>query len=357
MKAIGRGKRIWFVVCAVLLIAALGCGLAMRVLSGRLLSQQEAERWRGESEQEYCQVSAFLPTPSSVDLQGIYTFRYAVLDALTAVGFEWREDVLPFVDAWSCEGKLSISGENAATDAPVVAVGGQFFEFHPLRLLDGSYLAEGDPSPDRVLLDEQLAWELFGGTALTGMSVQINGAAFIVGGVVEREDDSASRRAYTGEKGFFMPYDAYRAISGQSGISCYEVVLPEVVKGYSAQLVADSFPLGGGESVVNTDRFGMERLLALARDLPARASHGGAVSYPYWENAARITENECAALALAMLVLSLPVAITALVEIFRALSRGKTALEEKVIPRAKDRVEEAVRVRARRRWEKKHGGK
>ena len=33
---------------------------------------------------------------------------------------------------------------------------------------------------------------------------------------------------------------------------------------------------------------------------------------------------------------------------------GKEKLEEDLIPEAKDKVEEAIRVRARRRWEKQH---
>ena len=354
MKKLGRGKTIWFALCAVLLLAALGCGLALRVVSGKLLSQQEAERWRGESEREYRQVSCFLPLGSSVGLKEIYSFRYAVLDDLSAAGVEWRDDVYPFIDAWSREGKMKISGDKGSTDAPVFAVGGQFFEFHPLRLLSGGYIAEGDLSPDRVVLDEELAWELFGGTELTGMRVQIDGVEFIVGGVVERESDSASRRAYTGEKGFFMSYDAYRAITGEDRIDCYEIVLPETVRGFAAQLVSDRFPNKEGESVVNTGRFSYERLLAVARDLPQRAAHGGTVRYPYWENAARIAENECAVLAVASLALGLPAAATALVVLIRLLARGKTALEEEVLPKAKEGVEEAVRVRARRRWEKKH---
>ncbi len=355
MKRHGRGKRIWFAVCAVLLLAGVGCGAALRLLSLRLPSQREAERWQGENTREYSQISCFLPLNSTLDVSAVYTFRYAVLDALTAIGFEWDEDVYPFIDAWSCEGKLTITGEKATTDAPVIAVGGQFFEFHPLRLLDGSYISEDDFSFDRVLLDEALAWELFGGTALTGMSVQVNGAELVVGGVLEREQDSASRRAYGEEKGFFMSYETYAAISGKQGIGCYEVVLPETVKGYAAQLVGDKFPLGDGESLVNTGRFGYERLLALARDLPGRAAHGGKVVYPYWENAARITENECAVLAVLAMALLLPGVITAVIVFFRLLVRGRTALEETVLPKAKENVEEAVRVRARKRWEKKHG--
>ena len=351
----GRGKKIWFALCALLLLAALGCGAALRVISGRLLSQQEAERWRGENERDYRQVSSFLPLDSAVGLKEIYDFRYAVLDELTAAGIEWKENIYPFIDAWSSEGKMTITGDKGTTDAPVLAVGGQFFEFHPLRLLSGSYIAEGDLSPDRVLLDSELAWELFGGTELTGMRVEINGNEFVVGGVVERELDSASRRAYTGEKGFFMSYDAFRVIMDRDRVDCYEVVLPEPVRGYAAQLVADRFPNREGETVVNTGRFGFERLLHLAQDLPGRAAHGGTVRYPYWENAARIAENECAVLAVCSLALGLPAAFTLLIEMIRLLVRGKTALEEEVLPKAKESVEEAVRVRARRRWEKKHG--
>ena len=152
-----------------------------------------------------------------------------------------------------------------------------------------------------------------------------------------------------------MSYDAFSALSGTDSVGCYEVVLPETVRGFAAQLVADRFPNKEGESIVNTGRFSYERLLAIARDLPSRAAHSGTVLYPYWENAARIAENECAVLAAASLSLGLPAALTAVVELIRLLIRGKTALEEEVLPKAKESVEEAVRVRARRRWEKKHG--
>ena len=203
MKKIGKGKALWFIVCAVLLLAALGCFIALRRISGRLASQQEAERWRGESARPYSQISCFIPRDASVTLQEIYTFRYALLDDLSSAGVEWKEEIYPFVDAWSSEGKMKISGDKGSTDAPVLAVGGQFFQFHPLRLISGCYLSESDLSTDRVILDEELAWEIFGGTELTGMSVQINGVDFTVGGVVlgDRYDDALllcrnDRRSY-----------------------------------------------------------------------------------------------------------------------------------------------------------------
>ncbi|MBQ7474252.1 MAG: ABC transporter permease [Oscillospiraceae bacterium] len=351
---ISRKKKIWFAICAALLLCGLACGVSVRLLSNRLLTQREAERWQGENEQSFVQLSCFLPDQSAVGLNEVYAFRYAMLDSFRDAGIEWSDAAYPFIDAWSREDQVTISGDKRSTEAPVLAVGGQFFAFHPLRLLSGSYLSEDDLSPDRVVLDRELAWELFGGIDLGGMTVQINGVEFTVGGVVDRESDSASRRAYTGEKGFFMSYDAFRAITEQSSIDCYEVVVPEAVKGYGAQLVNDKFPISGGEVVVNTGRFAYDRMLRIAKDLPSRAAHAGSVRYPYWENAARITENECAALTALETALILPAAITLLVELIRLLARGKTALEDDLIPKAREGVEEAVRVQARKRWEKKH---
>ncbi len=354
MKKLGRKKTIWLIVCAVLLAFSAACAIGVRVQSRRLLSQREYERWRGDNELGFCQISCFMPRPSSLGLNGIFEFRYAVLEAVYGAGVEEKSGVYPFIDAWSAEDKLTITGARGATDAPALAVGGAFFEFHPLRLLSGSYLSEDDLSPDRVVLDRELAWELFGGVELTGMRVQVNGVELVVGGVVDREDDWASRKAYTGEKGFFMSYDTWRALTEKDAVDCYEIVLPEPVKGFGAQLVADRFPLGEGESVVNSTRFETARLLHLARTLPLRAAHSGTVSYPYWENAARIAEDRCAVLASLCAFFAAAPAATAIFWAIRFLVRGRRVLEEDLLPRAKEGVEEAVRVRARRRWEKKH---
>ena len=354
MKIRKSKKTLWRIACVLMLLFAFVCASGVRMIAQKLLSQQEAERWQGESEQHYSQVSCFLRSDAPVQQSEIYTFRYAMLDALKGAGVEWDEELYPFIDAWSGEGKLHISGDEGATDAPVLAVGGQFFAFHPLRLLSGSYIAEGDLSPDRVILDRELAWELFGGFDLAGMRVEIQGRSFVVGGVVDREGDSASRRAYSGEKGFFMSYDAYRALTEKDEIRCYEVGMPEVVKGFAAQLVGDKFPLKEGESIVNTNRFSPSRLLQIARDLPSRSAHAGTVAYPYWENAARIAESECAFLAVLALLFSLPAAITLVVDLIRLLIRGKNELEDELLPKAKENVEEAIRVRARKHWEKTH---
>ena len=79
------------------------------------------------------------------------------------------------------------------------------------------------------------------------------------------------------------------------------------------------------------------------------------VLYPYWENAARCVEDRAALLLVAAIAaLILPV-VTVLVLAVRYAVRGKRRLEDDLLPAWKDSAEEAIRVRQRARWEKRHG--
>ena len=252
--------------------------------------------------------------------------------------------------------KLTVSSSRASGEASVIAVGGEFFQFHPIRLLSGSYISENDLMQDRVLLDEDLAWLLFGGTELTGMSLKINGVPFVVGGVIEREQDFASQKAYTVGQGLYMSYDAYVSLTGnEQAITCYELVMPEPVKGFALDTVKTNFTLGRGEALENTGRFGLLRLYKLLGQTGTRSMQAMGLMYPYWENAARCVEDICVILLLAATVFALVPLVTAVVYAVRLIKRGKEGLEEQVLPKLKDSAEEAVRVRQRRRWEKQHG--
>ena len=47
--------------------------------------------------------------------------------------------------------------------------------------------------------------------------------------------------------------------------------------------------------------------------------------------------------------------MSARVLLIRMLVRGKEKLEDDVVPKLVENTQEAIRVRQRRRWEKKHG--
>ena len=355
MRAKAWKKRIFLLVLALLVLLSAACAVGIAALAENMEAQQAAERWQGESDMAFRQISCYLPVDQKLTLNDIYGFRMKLVDALHKAALDLDNDNSLFVDAWSAVDKVTVSSSRGSGEASVIAVGGEFFQFHPIRLLSGSYLSEGDLMQDRVLLDEDLAWLLFGGTELTGMSLKINGVPFVVAGVIEREQDFASKRAYTVGQGLYMSYEAYVSLTGTEGISCYELVLPEPVDGFALDTVKAAFPLGRGEALENTGRFAPLRLYQLLGQAGTRSMQAMGMMYPYWENAARCVEDICVMLLLAAtLFLTVP-AVTALVFLIRLLKRGKEGLEEQVLPKLKDSAEEAVRVRQRRRWEKKHG--
>lgn len=349
-------KLLWLILCLLLTLAALLCLWRIHGLSRSMSAQQAAERWQGESELEFAQVSCFVPVDEALSLNQIYGFRAKMLQELNKAALDSEGSDGLWRDAWCAVGKLKVSSDKAAGEASVIAVGGDFFSFHPLRLLSGDYLREDDLMHDRVLLDPELAWMLFGGTDLQGMEMKINDRIFLIAGVVEREKDEASRKAYTAGQGLYMSYEAYKELTESESITAYELVLPNPVKNFAANVAKNNFPIGRGEILQNSGRFSYGRLFGLIPKLDERAMQGMGMIYPYWENAARVTENRCARLLLtAMILLVLPL-VSLLVFIQHGLKRGAEAFSEDLFPRIRDAVEEAIRRPARRRWEKKHPG-
>lgn len=369
-------KKSLVIVCAIFALAAIAFGIMAHILGGKLDSQQMAERWRGENELEFSQVSCYIPVDEKISLQQIYSFRTEIVKKLDEAALENQNVDTLFADAWSTTGRVNVASGLGKGEAAVIAVGGRFFDFHPIRLISGSYFGEGDLMKDRVLLDEELAWLLFGGTELDGMEMTVNGQPFVVAGVIEREQDFASKKAYTAGMGLYMSYEAFSNLqsasagsdaqtaadggaaaqtTAEAGASCYEFVMAEPVDGYALSLAKEKFPIGHGEILENTHRYGFGRMIKLIGQFGSRSMQALGVAYPYWENAARCIEDWYGlCLFMALLFAVLPV-VMIIVNVVRYLKRGKDKLEDDIIPRLKDGAEEAIRVRQRRHWEKKHG--
>lgn len=377
INALGRKNLIILALLLALTLGAMGCFVGIHALSRMLPSQLAAERWQGESEIDYAQISCFIPVDETVTLNEIAAFREAAMTRLheAALDIDTGEQVL-MADAWSCTEKVSVSSALGKGEVYATAVGGEYFAFHPIRLISGSYISASDLMQDRALLDEDTAWLLFGSTNIQGMSFKINGVPFLVAGVIEREDDFASKKAYTAGMGIFISYDAYStllsaesaaapassdtanataAATSAPGIQCYELILPNPVKNFALNLVKEKFPIGRGEIVNNTERFTLSNLRSLLKSFDTRSMQTSGVIYPYWENASRGAEDRAVLLLLLGCVLLAPPVIAALILAVRYAVRGKRALEDDLMPRLKENAEEAIRVRARRRWEKQHG--
>ncbi len=350
-----KKTRVLLIVCASMVAAAVLFFGAWQFLAHLLDTQQAAARWEGDGDQDFSQITCFLPADQTIGLKDITTFRTAAVKVMEDAALDVTENRHLMVDGWSTTAKLYTSGEHGRGEASVIAVGGDYFDFHPLRLLSGDYIRQSDLMKDRIVLGEEVAWLLFGGTDLAGMTMKLNGTPYIIAGVVEQEKDIFDKKSNSDGLDLYMSYDALLAIDENAKINCYELVMANPVKGFAMKAVKDKFPIGRGEIVCNTERYGYGKMMDFVLHFGSRGSQTSGAVLPYWENAARMTEDWGALCCLLGTVLLL---ITLMVLIIVAIQSGrqvKKKLEDDVLPDLSEKTQEAIRKRQRRRWERKHG--
>lgn len=304
---LSRGRIVFLCICAALALCCAVLGFVYSNTADTLLSQQAAERYRGENEQRFAQVSAYFPTGAEKGVSEIRTFRSSIDGKLLDVSLEAKDGAPPlWFDAYCGYGELTVTGVKGGATVPATGVGGEWFSFHQLELRSGGYITEDELMHDRVILDEKLAWQLFGGYDLAGLTVTISGKPFVIAGVVAMESDRASSKSHESNGELFLHFDALQQLTGgdgSTGISCYELVCAEPISGFSLGLIKDGFK--DAEAVQNTGRFAPGKILGLIRSFGSRSMQTSGVVFPYWENAARLTEDNLALIMVCMLLTAL----------------------------------------------------
>lgn len=359
-----KRKKIALVCINAALLALLGfCLWQCRDYETTLVSQQTARSWAGESTERFAQVSCFFPVDSAVATDTVNAFRKTIDPKLAEAGVEAKETGGNWTDAYAAVDALTAESDRASAVTTTFAVGGNFFGFHPYRLLSGSYFRDDDLMKDRVVIDHELAWRLFGGTKLDGKTLKINGKPFYIAGVIERENDKFTARALAGQKSdgddktggtpplLFMSYAAYASLndsdplpddggsvsppstggtsSGSGGtppakggtatatdiqplavptaaaiasasdnvgtasapLRCYEIVLADPISRFGVNLVSEGFKALNPVVVENSARYSFSNIWSSFKTPGARSVVTSPVVFPYWENAARVSED------------------------------------------------------------------
>ena len=315
------------------IIAFFVCLLLSSSIREPLRSQQAATTWAGQSGERFAQLSAFFPDSFGFSEDKIFTVRRSLDQSLLTASLESMPGRILYTDAWSAETNVTIPTDRGSVEAKAIAVGGDFFLFHPLYLRDGNYLTPNDFMKDRIVIDEVLAWRLFGASRVAGFEVILNDRIFIVAGVISRENDFASSMANTDEFLLFMSFEALMAMKDdEAEITTYEIVMPDPISNFALNALADAISDESVLIVENSARFSLGNSF---RHIGAFGRHsirsGGAV-LPYWENAARIVEDWLAlllVLSLVFIIFPIICAVIYTVKLIRfGLRRGKDAVKD-----------------------------
>ena len=284
-------------------------------MTSSLEDQNMAERWSKTG--GVAQVSCFFSADASVTGDTLEEFEYHMTNYLkeSAVAPQTKNPgARLWISAYSGEGKVTLSGTGGSLEADAIGVGGDFFLFHPMKLLGGSYFSGNDVNQDYCVIDEDAAWQLFGSSDVAGMMVTIQGVPHVISGVIERPKGKLYEAAGLDATRVYVSYSSLETYGSCHGINHYEIVMPNPVSKFAYNYVKEKLGANERETLVleNSSRFSLLRRLQVIGSLGTRSMNGKSIVYPFWENVARGYEDICGLLTLCM-CLALVYPVTALV--------------------------------------------
>lgn len=291
------------------------------VLINDLKTQQMAQRWSDNG--EAAQISCFLSTNTRLNPDRIEEIEYNLdkkLQEASIVSESENPGARLWADAYSAFGRITVDSEKGSITADAIGIGGDFFLFHPLKLLTGSYFSGNDLMKDYCILDEDAAWRLFGSNDIAGQIVYIRGIPHIVTGVIERESGRMEEAAGLDSSIIYVSYESLDLYGSHSGINHFEVVMPDPVKGFALECVQGLLNMDEQEVEVinNTSRFDLWNRLKLIGSFGTRSMNGKAIIYPYWENIARGYEDILMVITLFMILfLGYPTIVIVIKAVYR----------------------------------------
>ena len=263
-------------------------------IAGKLPEQQMADRWSKDG--DAAQISCFFAVGKSVDTDSIEEFEHALDTALVDASITTdspNASARLWADAYCANGEITISYNNKSVTVKALGVGGDFFLFHPLDMVSGSYFSKDNLNSDCIMIDEDTAWQLFGSNDIAGQMVTIGGIPHVISGVIEREDADMYQKAGLSQPLAYVSFDSLNRYGTHNGISTYEIVMPNPVSKYAYNYVKDNIHVKEEdmEIVENSARFTFWQKLLRMKEFGTRSMNSKAVIFPYWENVARGYED------------------------------------------------------------------
>lgn len=281
-------KKIVIIAASLLLLSLLTCGifgLCISSIPRELIEYNCSSSWGAES---YSHMSAYIGADYGFNANEYDKTKVELASKYTVDSIETASALY----SASLESSLSLylpnSSESVRTCATVYL--GDYFKFHPLKLVEGSYPQNGGAMTDSILIDELAAWQLFGTMrGLVGLEVTVGVDTYVISGVAAVPDgvydevygelpriyicsDSASLRAGTDTRTF----------------TCCDAMLPDPITNYAKNTLEDV--LGSYDAVIvnNDTSFSSETLKETYESQTKLVTDPDKVEYPYTEKARMI---------------------------------------------------------------------
>lgn len=227
-----------------------------------------------------------------------------------------NENARSWAYTYAFEETLNVMGPRASASAQTIAAGGDFFVFHPLEFIYGAPFLNDSSLPNGVVLDEDLAWKLFGAVNIIGMEMTIEETPFTVVGITRRESKNGIYDYTYGERPrMYMSYAGYAKLYGdEPRITMFESAIPNAVRSFAKNIYDGVVKANEETSTVMeaSDRFSLQNRYNNMKLLKYSWIRENKIEYPYWENVARVADHRCAIMMIFEVVLAAAAVISML---------------------------------------------
>ena len=279
------------IIC-LLLLGIILCG--EHLLRKDLADQQMASRW--SQKQDVAQVSCFFAEGMVEDADYFRSVEQGIEKALLEASIvAEKENARLWIDAVSRNGTVVLTSDRATIELNAVGVKGEFFQFHPLYLLTGSFFNQDSMMQDGIVIDTQTAWQLFGSEDVAGMQVMIGQVPHYITGVVEKETGRLQKAAGLEQSVCYLSLDSLEQYGSVTGGFFYEIVMPNPIDGFAFSTISSNVEYENHQDKIqvieNSRRYEILPLFQVIQDFGIRSMSQKGIVYPYWENIARGYED------------------------------------------------------------------
>lgn len=326
VKGLTRKKLIWLItVLASVAIALILRGICV-IAANRLTEQHIAKKWSPEG--GYSQISMFFNQDTAIDIQTLQSLEHQITDNLAQESItvtSQNPSARLLTSCYFSEGQISLEAQYGKSQLSAYGVGGDFFDFHELKLISGDYFSKDDMNMDYCLLDELAAWKLFGSTDIDGQVVYMGDTPLIVKGVVDMPKGKLATAAGVKDCVCFIPYEFMDEHIGVSSITAYEIVMPSPVPGYASDKLSKNIGIAEENMFIveNTTRFSVIDLAKHFKTIGYSSIRTKAISFCWWENIARVYEDRLSILTIIYLVFAVYAVLTIIVLIVIFIIQNK----------------------------------
>ena len=218
---------------------------------------------------------------------------------------------------YPAKGFLEKDETGSVDSCEIMGVSEDYAILHPFCYESGGFLPDEDGDRYTIVLNTQLAWNLFHSYQVLGAFVEVNGISYQVVGVVnEGKDDIAETTGVTEPRAYVQFPQLASLINGPTtasssdevdtlvhdtdlAVTCYEVLLMDPIKNIAyndvVQAMGDTIGYSEDKSELqvfsNTSRFHVTSLWKKYFPLKKSYTGGESLQIPYYERSARLAEQ------------------------------------------------------------------